>query len=178
MFECLIGWPPFCAEDAHDTYRKIVNWKQTLYFPDDNPLLDTDQGRSAWPIAEECIRRYVEILNYPPLLFKLTLFYSMLCDVQDRLGSQGGPGGSIEIKAHPFFHGVDWNGLRSIRAPFEPRLSSATDVSYFPIEDINQDDDTQAARALGAPPEDEQSADMALPFIGYTFKRFKGMNET
>ena len=20
MFECLIGWPPFCAEDPHDTY--------------------------------------------------------------------------------------------------------------------------------------------------------------
>lgn len=159
MFECLIGWPPFCAEDAHDTYRKIVNWRQTLYFPDDNPLLDTEQGRSAWPIAEECIR-------------------SMLCDVQDRLGSQGGPGGSIEIKAHPFFHGVDWNGLRSIRAPFEPRLSSDTDVSYFPISEINQDDDAPAGRAVGAPPEDEQSADMALPFIGYTFKRFKGMNET
>ena len=58
MFECLIGWPPFCAEDAHDTYRKIVNWKQTLYFPEDNPLLDTEGGRSSWPIAEECIRRY------------------------------------------------------------------------------------------------------------------------
>ena len=21
MFECLIGWPPFCAEDPHDTYE-------------------------------------------------------------------------------------------------------------------------------------------------------------
>ena len=62
MFECLIGWPPFCAEDAHDTYRKIVNWKQTLYFPEDNPLLDTEGGRSAWPIAEECIRRYAILL--------------------------------------------------------------------------------------------------------------------
>ena len=119
-----------------------------------------------------------EALIRPPSSFKLTLFHSMLCDVQDRLGSQGGPGGSIEIKAHPFFHGVDWNGLRSIRAPFEPRLSSATDVSYFPIDEINQDDDVPAARAPGASPEDEQSADMALPFIGYTFKRFKGMNET
>ncbi|KAI4248047.1 MAG: hypothetical protein L6R40_001136 [Gallowayella cf. fulva] len=38
MFECLIGWPPFCAEDPHDTYRKIVNWRETLYFPEDIPL--------------------------------------------------------------------------------------------------------------------------------------------
>jgi protein-serine/threonine kinase len=30
MFECQVGWPPFCAEDAHDTYRKIVNWRQSL----------------------------------------------------------------------------------------------------------------------------------------------------
>lgn len=41
MFECLIGWPPFCAEDPHDTYRKIVNWRETLYFPDDVPLGET-----------------------------------------------------------------------------------------------------------------------------------------
>lgn len=55
MFECLIGWPPFCAEDAHDTYRKIVDWKKTLYFPEDVPVLDID--RPAWPVAEQCIRR-------------------------------------------------------------------------------------------------------------------------
>ena len=29
MFECLIGWPPFCAEEPHDTYRKIVDWPNT-----------------------------------------------------------------------------------------------------------------------------------------------------
>jgi protein-serine/threonine kinase len=49
MFECLVGWPPFCAEDSHDTYRKIVNWRQTLYFPDDIRL-----GVE----AENLIRRY------------------------------------------------------------------------------------------------------------------------
>ena len=111
------------------------------------------------------------------LSLKLTVSYSMLCDVQDRLGSQGGPGGSVEIRDHPFFHGVDWNGLRSIRAPFEPRLNSATDVSYFPVEDINQNDDSAIVRAQAESLDDQQSADMALPFIGYTFKRFKGMNE-
>lgn len=38
MFECLVGWPPFCAEDTHDTYRKIVNWRESLYFPDELSL--------------------------------------------------------------------------------------------------------------------------------------------
>lgn len=47
MFECLVGWPPFCAEDTHDTYRKIVNWRESLYFPDELVL-----GRD----AEDMIR--------------------------------------------------------------------------------------------------------------------------
>jgi protein-serine/threonine kinase len=38
MFECLIGWPPFCAEEPHDTYRKIVDWPRNLHFPPDQQL--------------------------------------------------------------------------------------------------------------------------------------------
>lgn len=56
MFECQVGWPPFCAEDAHDTYRKIVNWRQSLYFPDDIQL---------GPEAENLIRRYEKVLVIP-----------------------------------------------------------------------------------------------------------------
>ena len=48
MFECMVGWPPFCAEDTHDTYRKIVNWRESLYFPDELVL-----GRE----SEDMIRR-------------------------------------------------------------------------------------------------------------------------
>lgn len=50
MFECLIGWPPFCAEEPHDTYRKIVDWPRHLNFPPDQQL---------GPEAEHFIRRYV-----------------------------------------------------------------------------------------------------------------------
>jgi len=31
----LVGYPPFCSEVHADTYRKIMNWKDTLRFPDD-----------------------------------------------------------------------------------------------------------------------------------------------
>jgi len=44
MFECLIGWPPFCAEDSRETYEKIINWRQTLYFPDDIQLGSRAEG--------------------------------------------------------------------------------------------------------------------------------------
>lgn len=52
MFECLVGWPPFCAEDTTDTYRKIVNWRECLYFPDELVLSRESEG---------LIRRYVAL---------------------------------------------------------------------------------------------------------------------
>jgi protein-serine/threonine kinase len=35
MFECLVGYPPFCSDSTHDTYQKIMQWQQCLRFPDD-----------------------------------------------------------------------------------------------------------------------------------------------
>ncbi|KAJ3340194.1 Serine/threonine-protein kinase [Gonapodya sp. JEL0774] len=35
MFECLVGYPPFCSETPHETYRKILNHRDHLYFPED-----------------------------------------------------------------------------------------------------------------------------------------------
>jgi protein-serine/threonine kinase len=29
------GYPPFCSENAHDVYRKIIDWRNHLFFPDD-----------------------------------------------------------------------------------------------------------------------------------------------
>lgn len=43
-----------------------------------------------------------------------------------------------QIKAHPFFYGVDWNVIRQIDAPFVPRLRSITDTSYFPTDELEQ----------------------------------------
>ncbi|KZF26406.1 kinase-like protein [Xylona heveae TC161] len=141
MFECLVGWPPFCAEDPHDTYRKIVNWPETLFFPDDIQLSIE---------AESMIR-------------------SLVCDSTNRLGHVGG---AQEIKNHPFFRGVSFNDLRRIRAPFEPRLSSNVDVTYFPIDEIDQTDNSAFLRQQTQTQSDEQSAELNLPFIGYTYKRF------
>ncbi|KAH8808333.1 kinase-like domain-containing protein [Xylogone sp. PMI_703] len=144
MFECQVGWPPFCAEDAHDTYRKIVNWRQSLYFPEDVQLS---------PDAENLIR-------------------SLVCNSENRLGR----GSADEIKNHKFFRGVDFDSLRRIRAPFEPKLSSNVDTTYFPTDEIDQTDNAThlkaAAMANGGQPR-EEIPEMSLPFIGYTFKRFE-----
>jgi protein-serine/threonine kinase len=165
MFECLVGWPPFCAEDSHDTYRKIVNWRQSLYFPDDIQL-----GVE----AENLIRRYVSLSCGSVCL--LTSLGSLICNSENRLGR----GGAHEIKGHHFFRGVEFDSLRRIRAPFEPRLTSNIDTTYFPTDEIDQTDNAtllkaaQAARGQNpaSSTQQEESPEMSLPFIGYTFKRF------
>ncbi|QSS60682.1 serine/threonine-protein kinase cot-1 [Histoplasma capsulatum] len=145
MFECLVGWPPFCAEEPTDTYRKIVNWRECLWFPDELTLSHD---------SEHLIR-------------------SFLCDPEHRIGREGGAQfGATQIKNHPFFRGVVWDQLRKIRAPFEPKLTSNVDVSYFPIDEIPQEDNSAQLRAQARAMPEEQEAEMSLPFIGYTFKAF------
>lgn len=38
MYEMLIGYPPFCSESPQETYRKVMNWKETLLFPPEVPI--------------------------------------------------------------------------------------------------------------------------------------------
>ena len=49
-FECLVGYPPFCSESTHETYQKIMQWQQYLFFPDDVHLS---------PEAQDFVTRYV-----------------------------------------------------------------------------------------------------------------------
>jgi protein-serine/threonine kinase len=109
MYECLVGYPPFCSDNPQETYMKITNWRQHLYVPDDVHLTRP---------AEDLLQRYFQLNNS-----------SLLCDAGDRLTGES-------IKLHPFFRGVSWENLRNFRAPFVPQLKSITDTSYFPVEDM------------------------------------------
>lgn len=40
-------------------------------------------------------------------------------------------GGAPEVKHHPFFLGLDWNGLLRQKAEFIPQLEAEDDTSYF-----------------------------------------------
>ena len=68
--------------------------------------------------------------------------------------------GVEQIKRHPFFYGVDWEGIRNIEAPFIPRLRSITDTSYFPTDELEQVPD----EPVGA---DTTGASKDLAFLGY-----------
>ena len=94
---------------------------------------------------------------------------SLICDPDNRLGRLGG---AHEIRQHIFFRDVPWDDLRRLRAPFEPKLTSNVDVQYFPIDEIDQTDTSAVLRAQTAQQGEDVNADINLPFIGYTYKRF------
>jgi protein-serine/threonine kinase len=56
MFECLVGYPPFCSDDTHETYQKIVQWQQYLAFPDDVHL-----SREAEDLIRRCATSFSEL---------------------------------------------------------------------------------------------------------------------
>lgn len=114
MFEMLVGYPPFCSDTSAETYRKILNWKHALRFPEDTQLSAE---------AKDLIQRFC-------------------CDPNDRIGKNG----VEEIKAHPFFKGIDWEHIRETRAPIMPELKDQYDTRYFdnfddePAEDDDVND--------------------------------------
>ncbi|XP_064480682.1 serine/threonine-protein kinase tricornered-like isoform X2 [Ornithodoros turicata] len=62
MYEMLIGYPPFCSETPHETYRKVMNWRETLIFPPEIPI--SEEAR--------------------------LLVQGFCCEAEKRVGSQGG----------------------------------------------------------------------------------------
>ncbi|XP_043564832.1 serine/threonine-protein kinase 38-like [Chiloscyllium plagiosum] len=44
MYEMLIGYPPFCSETPQETYRKVMNWKETLVFPPEVPISEKSKS--------------------------------------------------------------------------------------------------------------------------------------
>ena len=51
----------------------------------------------------------------------------LMCDAEHRLGGNG----VEEIKAHPFFEGLDWKNLRNAKAPHIADLTSDDDCHRF-----------------------------------------------
>ena len=60
---------------------------------------------------------------------------------QDSRGYFVYPDDATEIKAHPFFRGIDWRRLHLQRAPEVPRVKDRCDTKYFdqepPISDVD-----------------------------------------
>src|ERR1700676_3443625 len=52
------------------------------------------------------------------------LIQRMVCDANKRITFE-------EMKQHPFFKGINWDTIRSTKAPIIPQLQSDIDTSHF-----------------------------------------------
>nr|AFD36231.1 protein kinase C2 [Acanthamoeba castellanii] len=66
MFEMLCGYPPFCSDTPSDTYRKIMNWEDTLQFPEEVDLSDEAQDLIINLCCEQSKRLKVEQIKQHP----------------------------------------------------------------------------------------------------------------
>lgn len=90
LYECVVGYPPFYADEPMQTCRKIINWRQAFGFP--------PEARAV--LSPQCI----------------DFIRRLVCNAENRLGN----GSVDEIKQHPWLRGIDWDHLRAMRAPSIP----------------------------------------------------------
>ena len=139
LFEMLVGYPPFFAENPSATCKKVLDWKNTFVIPKEARLSME---------STDLLRR-------------------LICHPSERLGVNG----VDEIKAHPFFKGVDWKRIREITAPNIPKLKHAEDTSIFdefPEIDPWLEEEQEVKRGSKKYKKNKVND---VHFIGYTYKR-------
>ena len=85
----------------------------------------------------------------------------LICEADNRLGRNG----VDEIKAHPFFKGMDWDNLRALTPSYIPQVAS--EISNENFDQFDEEDpfhrSVEAKRKTG-----NRKVDMN--FVGYTYK--------
>ncbi|XP_046538184.1 myotonin-protein kinase isoform X1 [Equus quagga] len=93
------------------------------------------------------------------------LIQRLLCPPETRLGREG----AGDFQKHPFFFGLDWEGLRDSMPPFTPDFEGATDTCNF---DVVEDGLTAMVSGGGETLSDIQEGvplGVHLPFVGYSY---------
>jgi serine/threonine protein kinase len=104
FFEFLAGFPPFSGGTPEETWTNLKNWTKVLRRPEyDKP---EDLIFNLTDIAWDAVTG---------LISHSSVRYSTL----------------TQVTSHPFFDGMQWEDLRSTRAPFVPALDSEIDTGYY-----------------------------------------------
>ncbi|XP_013002364.1 myotonin-protein kinase isoform X7 [Cavia porcellus] len=93
------------------------------------------------------------------------LIQGLLCPPEVRLGRDG----AEDFQKHPFFFGLDWEGLRDSVPPFTPDFEGATDTCNF---DVVEDGLTAMVSGGGETLSDMQEGvplGVHLPFVGFSY---------
>ena len=108
------------------------------------------------------VAHFEQYLKFPPNCKASDVCKDLILKLITKSENRLGKNGSKEIKAHPFFKGVNWLKIKEMKPPFIPQLNSDYDTKYFDhfdyIEPFIPCEDTIARKRLE--PE----------FTGYNFK--------
>ncbi|KAK1533662.1 hypothetical protein CPAR01_10370 [Colletotrichum paranaense] len=147
LFEALTGFPPFAGSTPDETWRNLKHWREVLK----RPVWEDPNyflSNRTWNFITTCINsRSKRFSNFK------------------------------EINSHHYFAEVDWDTLRTTKAPFVPELDSETDAGYF--DDFSNEadmakykevHDKQQALETMADRDDEMGKSL---FVGFTFRHRK-----
>ncbi|KAK2459745.1 hypothetical protein APHAL10511_008177 [Amanita phalloides] len=146
LFEFLAGFPPFSGSTPEETWINLKNWTKVLTRPEyDKP---EDLVFNLTDVAWDAVTR---------LIAHASVRYSSL----------------TQVASHPFFAGVKWEDMRSVRAPFVPALDSEIDTGYY--DDFTSADDmAKYAEVIEKQKHVEKVREKEEPFnrgvwVGFTF---------
>lgn len=139
-FEMLYGYPPFISKSRQQTRQKILSWRSSLRFPAKPRISREAQHFIASLLCEKEDRlgsQGVASVARPNSIIQRQRS-GFLNGTARGMGTMnlGLIDGAQEIKAHPFFRGVDFETIHLQNPPFVPQLASADDTKYFE-EDID-----------------------------------------
>lgn len=98
------------------------------------------------------------------------LISKLLCNVDQRIGTKG----AHEIKAHPWFAGVEWEKLYQMEAAFIPEVNDELDTQNFEkFEETAPPMQTSSK----AGPWRKMLSSKDVNFVGYTYKNFEIVND-
>ncbi|KAG8370819.1 hypothetical protein BUALT_Bualt13G0023100 [Buddleja alternifolia] len=98
------------------------------------------------------------------------LISKLLCNVNQRLGSNG----ADEIKAHPWFKGIDWDNIYDIEAAFIPEVNDELDTQNF---EKFEESEHHAQTSSKSGPWRKMLSSKDINFVGYTYKNFEIVND-
>ncbi|XP_071721597.1 uncharacterized protein [Rutidosis leptorrhynchoides] len=98
------------------------------------------------------------------------LISKLLCNVNHRLGSKG----ADEIKAHPWFKGIDWDRIYQMEAAFIPEVNDELDTQNF---EKFEESEHQMKSSARSGPWRRMLSSKDINFVGYTYKNFEIVND-
>ncbi|KAJ8433370.1 hypothetical protein Cgig2_020450 [Carnegiea gigantea] len=99
------------------------------------------------------------------------LICKLLCNVDQRLGTKG----ADEIKAHPWFKGIEWDKLYQREAAFIPEVNDELDTQNF--EKFEETDKQPHPTNTKSGPWRKMLSSKDINFVGYTYKNFEIVND-